>query len=75
MSHTRMQGIGFGWAMAPTLKMIYKDDHDKYMEALKRESMFFNTDHDFGGMILGICASMEEQKRSGADISSREPGL
>ena len=36
--------------------------------AMKRQSMFFNTDHDFGGMILGICASMEEQKRSGADI-------
>ncbi len=31
--------------------------------AMKRQSMFFNTDHDFGGMILGICASMEEQKR------------
>lgn len=43
MSHTRMQGIGFGWTLAPTLKMIYKDDHDQYMEALKRESMFFNT--------------------------------
>ena len=23
MSHTRMQGIGFGWTLAPVLKMIY----------------------------------------------------
>jgi PTS system mannose-specific IID component len=35
---------------------------------MKRQAMFFNTDHDFGGMILGICASMEEQKKLGGDI-------
>lgn len=35
--------------------------------AMKRQSMFFNTDHD-SAADLGICASMEEQKRSGADI-------
>ena len=67
-NYERMQGLGFCTAMIPLLRKIYKGDDEAMIAAMKRQSMFFNTDHDFGGMILGICASMEEQKRSGADI-------
>ena len=65
-NYERMQGLGFCTAMIPLLRKIYKGDDEAMIAAMKRQSMFFNTDHDFGGMILGICASMEEQKRSGA---------
>lgn len=67
-NYERMQGIGFCTAMVPVLNKIYKDDKAGLIAAMKRHSMFFNTDHDFGGMILGICTSMEEQKKLGADI-------
>ena len=67
-NYERMQGLGFCTAMVPMLKKIYKDDKEALVGAMKRHAMFFNTDHDFGGMILGICTSMEEQKRDGADI-------
>ncbi len=67
-NYERMQGIGFGTAMVPVLNKIYKDDKEGVIGALKRHTMFFNTDHNFGGMILGICASMEEQKKLGSDI-------
>lgn len=67
-NYERMQGIGFCTAMVPVLDKIYKDDKEGLIGAMKRHSMFFNTDHNFGGMILGICASMEEQKKLGADI-------
>lgn len=70
MSHTRMQGIGFGWAMAPTLKMIYKDDHDKYMEALKRESMFFNTTQALAPFIMGLAVSMEKENAENPDFDT-----
>ena len=67
-NYERMQGIGFCNAMVPLLNKIYKDDKAGLVSAMKRHAMFFNTDHDFGGMILGICTSMEEQKKDGADI-------
>lgn len=67
-NYERMQGIGFCNAMIPMLKKIYKDDDAALISAMKRHSMFFNTDHNFGGMILGVCTSMEEQRRDGADI-------
>lgn len=67
-NYERMQGLGFGAAMVPVLKRIYKDDQEGLIAALKRHTMFFNTDHNFGGMLLGICTAMEEQKKLGADI-------
>lgn len=67
-NYERMQGLGFCSAMVPLLKKIYKDDEEALISAMKRHSMFFNTDHNFGGMILGICTSMEEQRKLGADI-------
>jgi PTS system mannose-specific IID component len=41
MNFTRMEGLSYGWALAPMLKKIYPDPH-RYMEALKRNSQFFN---------------------------------
>lgn len=67
-NYERMQGLGFCAAMVPVLKRIYKDDKPGLIAALQRHSQFFNTDHNFGGMILGICTSMEEQRKLGADI-------
>lgn len=67
-NYERMQGIGFCTGMVPALEEIYKDDKEGLIEAMKRHAMFFNTDHDFGGMILGMCIAMEEQKKLGEDI-------
>ncbi len=67
-NYERMQGIGFCTAIIPALKKIYKDDKDGMVEAMTRHSMFFNTDHNFGAMIMGICISMEEQKKLGENI-------
>ena len=60
MSHTRMQGIGFGWSLAPILKEIYPD-REEYLEALKRESMFFNTTQALAPFIMGLTVSMEKE--------------
>ena len=59
-NYERMQGLGFGCAMNVVLQKIYKDDPETLQEELKTHSMFFNTDHDFGGLILGVCTAMEE---------------
>ncbi len=67
-NYERMQGIGFVTAMVPILRKTTGGDKQKMIDGLKLHSMFFNTDHDFGGAIYGVCAAMEEQKALGADI-------
>lgn len=67
MNHTRMQGIGFGWTLAPVLKMIYPDRKD-YVEALKRESMFFNTTQALAPFIMGLAVSMEKENAENEDF-------
>ncbi|MBR6260218.1 MAG: PTS system mannose/fructose/sorbose family transporter subunit IID [Erysipelotrichaceae bacterium] len=67
-NYERMQGIGFVTAMVPILRKTTKGDKQKMIDGLKLHSMFFNTDHDFGGAIYGVCAAMEEQKALGQDI-------
>ena len=68
-SWERKLGVGFGSAMIPGLKALYKDDPEGYKEALSRQLEFFNTEKCFGACIPGIALAMEEQKALGAPIS------
>lgn len=66
-SFERMQAPGFCAAVASALKKIYphyKDTQkDQYVEALKRNDTFFNTNADWGGgPILGLVLALEEKK-------------
>lgn len=63
-----MQGLGFCNAMVPVLEKLYSNDNEELTKAMQRQSVFFNTDHNFGGMIMGVCASMEEQRKLGKEI-------
>jgi PTS system mannose-specific IID component len=60
MNFTRMEGLSYGWALAPMLKKIYPDPH-RYMEALKRNSQFFNTNQHLAPFIMGLTLSMEKE--------------
>lgn len=71
MNFTRMEGLSYGWALAPMLKKIYPDPH-RYMEALKRNSQFFNTNQHLAPFIMGLTLSMEKENAAnpGFDTSS-----
>lgn len=60
MNYTRMQGIGYAWSISPLLKKIYKKKED-YFEAMKRNTMFFNTTPQMAPFIMGLGLSMEEE--------------
>lgn len=68
-SWERKLGVGFGSAMIPGLKVLYKDDPEGYREAMSRELEFFNTEKCFGACIPGVALAMEEQKALGAPIT------
>lgn len=64
-SFERMQAPAFCAALVPSLKKFYpkKEDRPKYIDALKRNMTFFNTEaHWGGGPCLGLTLAMEEKK-------------
>lgn len=60
INYIRMQGMGYAWTIKPLLKKIYKNE-EEYYEALKRNSMFFNTTPQMAPFIMGLTLSMEEE--------------
>ncbi|MCB7317754.1 PTS system mannose/fructose/sorbose family transporter subunit IID [Lacrimispora sp. 210928-DFI.3.58] len=68
-NYERMQASGNVLAMLPIIRRLYTDPED-IKAALKRYLVFFNTEPSFvGNIIPGICASLEEERANGADIS------
>lgn len=61
-NYERMQGTGFAAAIAPTLKKIYKDDEKSLGESLADHSKFFNSSPALVPFVMGIVASMEEER-------------
>jgi PTS system mannose-specific IID component len=49
------------WSLVPILRKLYKTD-DQLKAALKRQLLFFNTQLSFGGIIIGLMASMEKER-------------
>ncbi|MEQ9889138.1 PTS system mannose/fructose/sorbose family transporter subunit IID [Pectobacterium zantedeschiae] len=67
MNFTRMEGLSYGWALAPMLKKIYPDPH-RYLDALKRNSQFFNTNQHLAPFIMGLTLSMEKENANNPDF-------
>lgn len=61
MSYTRQQGVAWDWIHAPVYKKIYKDDPDKFWEAMKRNMEFYNTTPNMNGIVSGLAVSMEQE--------------
>ena len=66
MNFTRMEGLSYGWALAPMLKKIYANDPHRYLESLKRNSQFFNTNQHLAPFIMGLTLSMEKENAANA---------
>lgn len=59
-NYERMQAIGWCASISPILKKLYPDKKD-LSESLLRNLAFFNTEGNFGGLILGSSVALEEQ--------------
>ena len=66
-NYERLQATGKCAAMIHIIKKLYTTK-EEISAALKRYLVFFNTDH-FIGTLIRICASMEEQRANGAEIT------
>ncbi len=64
----RMQSLSFTYAMIPILKDLYKTKED-LSKALKRHLQFFNCNVLTTSFIIGVTASMEEQRANGEPLT------
>lgn len=60
-NYERMMGSGYLYAILPALEKIYADDDNKLQDMLRTHNQFFNTNANFGNLIMGIDIAIEEQ--------------
>lgn len=69
-SYDRMQGLSSMASVSRPLRKMYKEDDEAYLDAMKRNAQFFNTEGIIGSVINGMALSMEEEKAMGAGVPS-----
>lgn len=72
---TYERGIGpaYFYGMFPALKKIYGDDEEQLGEAVTRSLNFFNGQFSWCASILGIAASLEEERKNEIDAGNEAP--
>ncbi|TYR80024.1 PTS system mannose/fructose/sorbose family transporter subunit IID [Priestia megaterium] len=68
MSFEWLEAFGFAASMAPVIRKLYGGNKDEEMKALKRHSVFYNTEPQVGAMINGMMCGIEEERANGSDI-------
>lgn len=68
-NYERMEGLGFLYALIPSLKRIWKDDETGYKEALHRHIAAFNMTVAPSPFVMGITVAMEEEYRENKNFN------
>jgi len=68
MSFEWLMAIGFAVGMMPVLNKLYGHDEEELHAAVKRHSVFYNTEPQLGSIITGMDCGIEEERANGADI-------
>jgi mannose/fructose/N-acetylgalactosamine-specific phosphotransferase system component IID len=64
-SYEFLEAFGFAYAMEPVLKKLYANDQEEFIAAMKRHSVFYNTEPQIGALVNGITVGLEEQRAMG----------
>lgn len=68
MSFEWLESFGFAMSMAPVIKKLYGGNKEEEIAALKRHSVFYNTEPQLGAIVNGIMCGLEEERANGAAI-------
>ncbi|NWO00502.1 PTS system mannose/fructose/sorbose family transporter subunit IID [Tetragenococcus halophilus] len=60
-NYERMMSSGYLYAVLPAMKKLYGDNPEQLQDMLKTQNQFFNTNANFGNLILGIDIAIEEE--------------
>lgn len=58
----RLTALAFSYGMSDILEKLYSNNKVEYKKALERHLMFYNTEANFGSLIIGIVAALEEER-------------
>lgn len=61
VNYGTLQGTGYAWSMAKSLRKVYSNDDD-YVEAMKVEYEYFNITPYMGPLVVGADLAMQEQE-------------
>lgn len=61
INYGTLQGTGYAWAVADTLRKVYPNDDD-YIEAMRVEYEYFNITPYMGPLVIGADIAMQEQE-------------
>lgn len=67
-NYERMEGLGFLYAILPSLKRIYKDDEKGLKEAMHRHMEAFNMTVAPSPFVMGLSVAMEENAKEDPDF-------
>lgn len=62
-NYERMEGLGFLYAVMPSLKRIWKDDEEGYKASMHRHIAAFNMTVAPSPFVMGLTVAMEEQAK------------
>ncbi|MDR2799567.1 MAG: PTS system mannose/fructose/sorbose family transporter subunit IID [Bifidobacteriaceae bacterium] len=66
-NYERMQNLGFLYGIMPAIKKLYSTKEDRVL-AMKRHMQFYNTHPYLTWPVMGVVASLEEDKANGGEI-------
>ena len=68
-NYERMMGLGFCQAISNVLEKLFPKKED-LEAALTRHMRFYNTENNWGAMVLGISCALEEERAMGHDVDT-----
>ena len=71
----RLTALSFAYGMSEILEKLYSNNEEEYKNALKRHLMFYNSEANFGSMIIGISAALEEERAELVNIGAPKEQL
>ena len=71
----RLTAPSFSYGMSDILLKLYGHNEEEYRKALKRHLMFYNTEANFGSIIVGITAALEEERAHQMDEGASKEEL
>lgn len=68
--YTRQLGVGFGFSMIPTLRVIYKDDKEGLSEAMDRQMQMIGITNVLSPLLMGIATALEEENKRNPEFDT-----
>jgi len=68
-NYERLMGLGFCQAISAVVEKLFTDKEER-AQTLTRHMRFYNTENNWGAMILGVTCALEEERATGQPVTT-----